>query len=140
MQRVPCHTGRLFFDDDLEEQVRDPREFPCADVNCYAGFAEMDEATITWWNKQAMEREQPAEAARGEWDVPEEDAEGEKYGGHWTWGASLRLQWATAQRIDKELTPCFSRAWKPPHDERLAQDGLVEKLVDVSIKASVGCR
>ena len=34
-----------------------------------------------------------------------------------------------AQRIDKDLAPSFQKTWKPPHDQRLAPDGLLEQLV-----------
>ena len=70
--------------------------------------------------KEETKRDELAEDARAEYDDV----------GTWDWGASLRHQWSAAQRLDKDLSPCFSKTWKPPHDERInANDGLVEKLV-----------
>ena len=42
----------------------------------------------------------------------------------------MRLQWAEAQRTDKDLSEKFKKTWNPPHDERVAQDGVLEKLVE----------
>ena len=66
----------------------------------------------------SKEREQLSEDARAEHDAR-----------IWEWGASLRHQWVAAQRIDKDLAPSFQKTWKPPHDQRLAPDGLLEQLV-----------
>ena len=96
------------------------RDEPWADVPCHKGFAEITPEIKAWMDKEERKRDQLAEEARAEYDDV----------GTWDWGASLRHQWAAAQRLDKDLAPCFNKDWKPPHGERInANDGLVEKLV-----------
>ena len=98
--------------------VRDPREYPFADIPVHAGFAEVGEETKKWYERVRKEREQLSE-----------DAREEHVACVWEWGASLRHQWVAAQRMDKDLAPSFQKTWKPPHDQRLAVDGLLEQLV-----------
>ena len=82
--------------------VPDPREVPEEDMLYWAGFAEMTPETKEWWNKVAAKREQLAEEAKDADDL-----------GTWEWGASLRHQWIAAQRLDKDLAPCFQKVWNP---------------------------
>ena len=94
--------------------------YPHENVSIYAGFAEVDDPTKKWWDQMAREREQLSEDARAEFDA----------GGTWKWGASLRHQWKAAKQLDKDLAGCFSKTWNPPHDQRIATDGLVEQRVE----------
>ena len=114
-----CPSTPLLWEDEFQPEVKDPRAYPLAEVPVHQGYAEVDQTTRKWWNKVSEEREQLCEEARGEFDL-----------GNWIWGASLRHQWSEAQRMDKELATKFQKVWKPPHDERVSEDGLLEKLVE----------
>ena len=104
----------------LEEEKEELQERwqPVGEVD--AGFAEMDKEHQAWYDEQSKKREQLAEEARDEFGM-----------GTWDWGASLRLQWAAAQRLDKDLQQSFLKTWSPPHDERISPtDGVLEKLAE----------
>ena len=80
-------------EDPYQPICKDPRVYPFADVPVYRGYAEVDHKTQQWWDSEAKKREQLSEEARAEYDL-----------GTWEWGDSLRLQWAEAQRTDKDLS------------------------------------
>ena len=84
------------FAQEAERYNINTRDEPWAEVPCYQGFDEITPALRSWMKKEEDKREKLAEEARAEYDDV----------GTWDWGASLRHQWAAAQRLDKELSPC----------------------------------
>ena len=84
------------------------------------GFAEMSPEHQDWYDKAIRKRNRLAETVSDDMDMGDET---------WTWGASLRATWASAQQVDKSLAGYFRRHAEFPHNVRRAKDGVLEKLV-----------